>query len=143
VVVNGEEKHAIVREEKMKAVRLDDCSNSPTFEAAWSHMLKITEYKGGVENNGTSSRSAKMGTVRVSCRYERHKSYSLNFGRMKGIANKSGKPMLMIKVKAVDASDEDPDPCGSGVLTGSINSSLRPFTDPGSIALDSATGSLN
>lgn len=51
--------------------------------------------------------------------------------------------MLMIKVKAVDASDEDPDPCGSDVLTGSTNSSLRPPTDPGSIALDSATGSLN
>jgi hypothetical protein len=62
---------------------------------------------------------------------------------MKGTSNKSGMPMLMIKFKAVDASDEDPDACGSGVLTGSVNSSLRPPTDPGSIALDSATGSLN
>jgi hypothetical protein len=53
-------------------------------------------------------------------------------------------PMLMNKIKAVDASDEDPDPSGSGVLTGSTNSSLRPpLTNPGSIALDSATGSLN
>jgi hypothetical protein len=106
-------------------------------------MLKITEYKGGAENDGTSSRSVKMGTVRVSCRYKCHKSYSFNFGRMKGTSNKSGKPMLMIKVKAVDASDEDPDPCRSGVLNGSTNSSLRPPIDPGSIALDSATGSLN
>ncbi|KAH8088117.1 hypothetical protein HD553DRAFT_322618 [Filobasidium floriforme] len=143
VEIKGEKKRAIVREEKLMAVRLDDCFKSPTFEAAWSHMLKITEYKVGAENDGTSSRSTKMGTVRVTCVYKRHKSYSFNFGRMKGTSNKSGKPMLMIKVKAVDASDEDPDPCGSGVLTGSINSSLRPPADPGSIALDSATGSLN
>jgi hypothetical protein len=71
VEIKGEEKRAIVREEKMLAVRLDDSFKSPTFEAAWSHMLKITEYKGGAENDSCSSRSAKMGTERVTCMYKR------------------------------------------------------------------------
>lgn len=73
--IKGEEKRAIVREEKMMAVRLDDSFKSLTFEAVWSYMLKITEYKGRAEDDGTSSRSAKMGIVRVSCRYKCHKSY--------------------------------------------------------------------
>jgi hypothetical protein len=133
VEIKGEEKRAIVREEKMMAVRLDDSFKSSSFKAAWSHMLKITEYKGGAENKGASSRTTKMGTV--SCQsYWHHKPYSLRSKRTAGRGIKHGKPMLLIKVTAVAIPDGPHDRSMTSFPPETANSSVDPATAPSSVS---------